>query len=354
MLNVNAFEINPQPGDDAAPVVIKKRGRPKAFTTIKPNPFLREETETPRPRPKAKAKVSAEPSPTPSTNASDKPFQIVKYAPAEGISVDVRLEGSEALMTQKEIAALFGVNVSQISRHVKALRSAGEIPVIAFRATTAADGKTYSVEHYTPRDVMLIGFRCQSERGVAYRNWVVCRILGKPEQPRPPVPMTDQEIMARSRIIADATIARLTAEATIHLAVIEQKTAEVSQAQAKVAELDPDAAAARRLESGDGKCRVMEAGARLKLSWPALRDILLAQKRPWIHRREGRWVPYARMSAKKLMVVDYWFDQEAGKDRTDVFVTERGLVELGRLLEQPGLMPLPASRKGKWKPPLKA
>lgn len=69
------------------------------------------------------------------------------------VHLDVRVDSDTVWLTQQQLAALFGRDVTTIRRHIKNAR--GEelqgIPVSAFFALTASDGKTYQVEHYKPR-----------------------------------------------------------------------------------------------------------------------------------------------------------------------------------------------------------
>lgn len=45
------------------------------------------------------------------------------------------------------------------------------ISVVANFATTAADGKTYHVEHYNLEMITSIGYRVKSKQGVLFRQW---------------------------------------------------------------------------------------------------------------------------------------------------------------------------------------
>ena len=44
-----------------------------------------------------------------------------------------------------------------------------EIPVVANFATTAADGKTYQVEHYSLDMILSVGYRVKSANGIKFR-----------------------------------------------------------------------------------------------------------------------------------------------------------------------------------------
>lgn len=46
-----------------------------------------------------------------------------------------------------------------------------DLSVVANLATTASDGKTYSVEYYNLDMILSIGFRVKSQRGIQFRKW---------------------------------------------------------------------------------------------------------------------------------------------------------------------------------------
>ena len=78
--------------------------------------------------------------------------EIILYQ-SEGTNVPVRVRYmNETLwMPQKEIAELFDKDKSTISRHMKNIFEEGELArdaVVAKIATTASDGKTYTVDFY--------------------------------------------------------------------------------------------------------------------------------------------------------------------------------------------------------------
>ena len=76
--------------------------------------------------------------------------EIILYQPDNALKLDVRVQDESVWLNRNQIAELFGRDVKTIGKHVaNALKEelAG-MPVVAKFAITAADGKTYQVEHY--------------------------------------------------------------------------------------------------------------------------------------------------------------------------------------------------------------
>ena len=99
--------------------------------------------------------------------------EIILYQPDETLKLDVRVQDGSVWLNRQQIAELFGRDVKTIGKHVaNALKEelAG-IPVVAKFAITAADGKTYQVEHYNLEMITSIGYRVKSSRGVQFRIW---------------------------------------------------------------------------------------------------------------------------------------------------------------------------------------
>ncbi|MBL1352236.1 MAG: cell filamentation protein Fic [Zetaproteobacteria bacterium] len=83
----------------------------------------------------------------------NKQSEILIYQNKAGkIRLDVRLEAETIWLTQVQMAALFGRDKSVVSRHISNIFKEGELDktaVVANFSTTAEDGKTYQVEHYS-------------------------------------------------------------------------------------------------------------------------------------------------------------------------------------------------------------
>lgn len=104
--------------------------------------------------------------------------QIVLFESSDGgVSLDVAVDvsGEEVWLNRNQMAALFGRDVKTIGKHIaNALREeldGSPNPVVAKFATTAADGKTYQVEHYNLDVILSVGYRVKSQRGIEFRRW---------------------------------------------------------------------------------------------------------------------------------------------------------------------------------------
>ena len=101
--------------------------------------------------------------------------EIVLFQNKSGkLNLSVKLDNDTVWLTQQQMADLFGVNKSGISRHLKNIFESNElsmISVVANFATTAADGKTYQVEHYNLDVILSVGYRVSSKQAVIFRQW---------------------------------------------------------------------------------------------------------------------------------------------------------------------------------------
>ncbi|HQI03727.1 MAG TPA: RhuM family protein [bacterium] len=101
--------------------------------------------------------------------------QIIIYQPEVGLSsLEVRLENETVWLSLDQIANLFERDKSTVSRHIKNIFKENELEknsVIANFATTAADGKTYSVDYYNLDVIISVGYRVKSKRGIQFRTW---------------------------------------------------------------------------------------------------------------------------------------------------------------------------------------
>lgn len=74
----------------------------------------------------------------------------------------------------QQIADIFERDKSVISRHIKKIFQEEELKrdsVVAFFATTAADGKTYKVEYFNLDLILSVGYRVNSKTATKFRQW---------------------------------------------------------------------------------------------------------------------------------------------------------------------------------------
>ena len=93
--------------------------------------------------------------------------------------LSVMLENEELWLSQKQLTELFGKAKTTISEHIKHIFEDGELredSVVRFFRTTAADGKTYEVAHYTLEMVLALGYRVRSQAGVRFRQWASAQL----------------------------------------------------------------------------------------------------------------------------------------------------------------------------------
>jgi hypothetical protein len=106
--------------------------------------------------------------------------ELLLYTAEDGrIRVQVRLCDETIWLSINQMAELFGVDKSGISRHLKNIFESGELSrdsVVANFATTATDGKTYQVEHFNLDAIISVGYRVNSIQGTRFRIWATERI----------------------------------------------------------------------------------------------------------------------------------------------------------------------------------
>lgn len=105
---------------------------------------------------------------------------LLLYRTEDGkIRVEARLYEDTIWLSIDQMAELFTVDKSGISRHLKNIFESGELPrdsVVAKFATTANDGKTYQVDYYNLDAIISVGYRVNSIRGTQFRIWATERL----------------------------------------------------------------------------------------------------------------------------------------------------------------------------------
>ena len=105
---------------------------------------------------------------------------IIIYQTEDGLTkIDVKVENETVWLSLDLMAELFQRDKSTISRHIKNIFNEEELSpeaVVAKFATTAADGKTYQVDHYNLDVIISVGYRVKSVRGTQFRIWATQRL----------------------------------------------------------------------------------------------------------------------------------------------------------------------------------
>lgn len=93
--------------------------------------------------------------------------------------IEARFQEETFWLSLNQLVDLFQRDKSVISKHIKNIFDEGELrrePVVANFATTAADDKTYQVDHYNLDVIISVGYRVKSHRGTQFRQWATQRL----------------------------------------------------------------------------------------------------------------------------------------------------------------------------------
>ena len=99
---------------------------------------------------------------------------IIYQSDNDNMTTNVLFKDETFWMSQKEIALLFGVDRTVISKHLKnvfANQELDENSVCAKIAHTAEDGKTYQVIFYNLDAIIAVGYRVNSKEATRFRMW---------------------------------------------------------------------------------------------------------------------------------------------------------------------------------------
>ena len=104
--------------------------------------------------------------------------EIVLYsAPGGDVRVECLLRDETIWLTQQQIAELFGVDKSTVSRHLKNVYEEGELDstaTVAKIATVQTEGSrevTRQVEHHNLDAIIAVGYRVSSYQATQFRIW---------------------------------------------------------------------------------------------------------------------------------------------------------------------------------------
>ena len=105
--------------------------------------------------------------------------EIVIYKADQGPEIEIQVDKDTVWMTQADISKLFQTERSVITKHLNNIFKSAELSqnsVCAIFAHTAADGKTYQVEHYNLDVIISVGYRVNSKRATQFRVWATQRL----------------------------------------------------------------------------------------------------------------------------------------------------------------------------------
>ncbi|GAB1359564.1 virulence RhuM family protein [Porphyromonadaceae bacterium] len=88
--------------------------------------------------------------------------------------IEVRVQGEMIWLSQKLMATLFDCSTDNISLHLKNIFKESELDensVTEEFSVTASDGKAYNTKHYNLDAIIAVGYRVNSKRATAFRQW---------------------------------------------------------------------------------------------------------------------------------------------------------------------------------------
>ncbi|MDR1121851.1 MAG: virulence RhuM family protein, partial [Dysgonamonadaceae bacterium] len=105
---------------------------------------------------------------------------IVIYQTEDGNTrLEVKMEHDTIWLSQAQIAALFAVDRTVVTKHLGNIFEEGELDkdsVCAKFAHTADDGKTYQTQFYNLDAIISVGYRIQSAIATHFRRWATERL----------------------------------------------------------------------------------------------------------------------------------------------------------------------------------
>ena len=103
--------------------------------------------------------------------------QFLTYIASTGAGdekYEIRYENENIWMSQKMLAAVYGVDKRTVSYHISKVFKDSELDrksVVQKCWTTGTDGKKYLKDHYDLRVIIAIGFKINNGRAVQFRKW---------------------------------------------------------------------------------------------------------------------------------------------------------------------------------------
>lgn len=99
---------------------------------------------------------------------------VIYQSKAGALELKADLSRETIWLTQDQIADLFNVQKSAISKHIKNIFNIKELDkksVVSILETTAKDNKVYKVNHFNLDVVLSVGYRVNSKKATHFRQW---------------------------------------------------------------------------------------------------------------------------------------------------------------------------------------
>ena len=93
---------------------------------------------------------------------------------SKGDGVEVRVQDGTIWLSQKNMGVLFDTSSDNIGLHIKNIFNDNELlenSVTEIFSATASDGKNYQIKHYNLDAIIAVGYRVNSKRATAFRQW---------------------------------------------------------------------------------------------------------------------------------------------------------------------------------------
>ena len=88
--------------------------------------------------------------------------------------IEVRIQNETIWLSQKLMAVLFDCSTDNVSWHLKNIFKENELDensVAEDFSVTASNGKNYNIKHYNLDAIIAVGYRVNSKRATAFRQW---------------------------------------------------------------------------------------------------------------------------------------------------------------------------------------
>ena len=93
---------------------------------------------------------------------------------SKGDGIEVRVQDGTIWLSQRNMGLLFDTSTDNVGLHLKNIFKDSELSEISVTedfSVTATDGKNYRVKHYNLDAIIAIGYRVNSKRATAFRQW---------------------------------------------------------------------------------------------------------------------------------------------------------------------------------------